>query len=161
MAKPEVPTGPIQIDGKPEPVSIRSIKGAIASLRKVDLEMLQTLIEQKEWKRAINALNAISAKAKKVQSAASRMASRAAKQHWSPLLEETPMAERSLRTRLKDSSGSGRNYAKALHWGIRWEDLRSAWFSRCGRWADADEALARQHRLEREYVDEVGVPFHG
>ena len=88
MAKPEVPTGPIQLDGKPDPVSIRSIKGAIASLRKVDLERVQKLIEPKEWERAINALNAISAKAKKVQSAAGRMASRAAKQHWSPLLKD-------------------------------------------------------------------------
>ena len=88
MAKPEVPTGPIQLDDKPDPVSIRSIKGAIASLRKVDLDKVQKLIEQKEWERAINALNAISAKAKKVQSAAGRMASRAAKQHWSPLLKD-------------------------------------------------------------------------
>ncbi|QNI98046.1 hypothetical protein SynRS9902_02168 [Synechococcus sp. RS9902] len=69
-------------------MSIRSIKGAIASLRKVDLDKVQKLIEQKEWERAINALNAISAKAKKVQSAAGRMASRAAKQHWSPLLKD-------------------------------------------------------------------------
>ena len=88
MAKPEVPTGPIQLDGKPDPVSIRSIKGAIASLAAVDLERVQKLIERKEWERAINALDAISAKAKKVQNTANRMASRAAKQHWSPLLED-------------------------------------------------------------------------
>ena len=88
MAKPEVPTGPIQLDGKPDPVSIRSIKGAIASLATVDLDKVQKLIERQEWERAINALDAISAKAKKVQNAAGRMASRAAKQHWSPLLEE-------------------------------------------------------------------------
>ena len=88
MAKPEVPTGPIQLDGKPDPVSIRSIRGAIASLTTVDLDKVQKLIERKEWERAINALDAISAKAKKVQNAAGRMANRAAKQHWSPLLED-------------------------------------------------------------------------
>lgn len=88
MAKPEVPTGPIQLDGKPDPVSIRSIKGAIASLAAVDLEKVQKLIEGKEWERAVNALVAISAKARKVQNAAGRIANRAAKQHWSPLLED-------------------------------------------------------------------------
>lgn len=69
------------------------------------------------------------------------------------------MAERSLRTRLKDSAG-GRTYADALHWGVRWESIRSQWFSSCGRWADVEDALARQARLEREYADEVGEPFH-
>jgi len=88
MAKPEVPTGPIQMNGKPDPVSIRSIKGAIASLAATDLAKVQKLIEQKEWERAIDALSVISAQAKKVQNAAGRMASRAAKQHWSPLLED-------------------------------------------------------------------------
>lgn len=87
MAKPEVPTGPIQLDGKPDAVSIRSIKGAIASLAETDLDKVQKLIEQREWERVVNALDAISTKAKKVQNAAGRMASRAAKQHWSPLLE--------------------------------------------------------------------------
>ena len=53
------------------------------------------------------------------------------------------MAERFLRTRIKNSSGSGRHYVKCLYWGIRWEVLRSAWFSRCGRLADADEALVQ------------------
>ena len=71
------------------------------------------------------------------------------------------MAERSLRARLKDSTGSDRNYAEALAWGVRWEGIRSAWFSRCGRWADADEALARQHRLEREYREETGASLYG
>ena len=70
------------------------------------------------------------------------------------------MAERSLRARLKDSRGE-RTYADALHWGIRWEGFRSQWFSSCGRWADADDALARQARLEWEYATEVGEPFHG
>ena len=32
---------------------------------------------------------------------------------------------------------------------------------RSGRWAEADDAQARMLRLEREYADEVGVPFHG
>ena len=65
------------------------------------------------------------------------------------------MAERSLRSRLSNSSGSGRSYTEALHWGMRWEGLLSLWFSRYGRWADADEALARQTRFEQEYADEV------
>ena len=71
------------------------------------------------------------------------------------------MAERSLRARITDRAGSGRNYAEALAWGVRWESIRSQWFSGCGRWADADEALARQHRLEREYRDETGVSLYG
>lgn len=69
------------------------------------------------------------------------------------------MPERSLRTRLKDASG--RSYAESLGWGIRWESLRSQWFSRSGRWAEADDAQAGMLRLEREYADEVGEPFHG
>ena len=88
MAKPEVPTGPMSMAGKPDPVRVSSIKGAIAALAEVDLDKVQKLIDQKKWDRAINALDAISAKAKKVQNAAGRMASRAAKQHWSPLLED-------------------------------------------------------------------------
>ena len=71
------------------------------------------------------------------------------------------MAEQSLRSQLSNATGSDRNYADALAWGIRWEGLRSAWFSSCGRWADAEEALARQSRFERDYTDPVGVPFHG
>ena len=70
------------------------------------------------------------------------------------------MAERTLRTRLKDST-SGRTYADSLSWGIRWESIRSQWFSRSGRWADAEDAIARQSRFEREYATEVGEPFHG
>ena len=52
-------------------------------------------------------------------------------------------------------------YEEALAWGVRWEGIRSAWFSSCGRWADADDALARQHRLEREYIDETGEALYG
>lgn len=71
------------------------------------------------------------------------------------------MAERSLRSRLSNSSSSDRSFAECLHWGIRWESLRSQWFSSCGRWAEADDAQARMLRLEREYATEVGEPFHG
>ena len=71
------------------------------------------------------------------------------------------MAARSLRSRITDRTGSGRSYAEALAWGVRYEGFRSAWFSSCGRWADADEALARQHRLEREYIDETGEALNG
>ncbi len=86
-AKPEVPTGPISMDGKPDPVSTSAIKGAIASLAAVDLQKVQQLIERKDWPQAINELDAIAAKSKKVQNAAQRMVSRVARQHWSPLLE--------------------------------------------------------------------------
>ena len=48
-----------------------------------------------------------------------------------------------------------RAYAESLHWGIRWEGLRSKWFSRYGRWAEAEECLARLDYLEREYAGEV------
>ena len=48
-----------------------------------------------------------------------------------------------------------RTYAESLHWGIRWEGLRSKWFSRYGRWAEAEECLARLDYLEREYAGEV------
>ena len=68
------------------------------------------------------------------------------------------MAERSLRGRL---TASDRNYAEALGWGIRWEGIRSSYFSSVGRWADADDAMARQSRLEREYQEETGAPFYG
>jgi hypothetical protein len=85
--KPEVPTGPIPMDGKPDPVSTSAIKGAIASLAEVDLQRIQQLIERKDWPQAVNELDAIAAKSKKVQNAAQRMVSRVAKQHWSPLLE--------------------------------------------------------------------------
>ena len=71
------------------------------------------------------------------------------------------MAEQSLRSRLSNATGSDRNYADALAWGIRWEGLRSSWFSSCGCWADADDALARQSRFEREYRDETGEELYG
>ena len=87
MAKPKVPTGPISMDKKPDPLSVKAIKGSIDSLAAMDLAALQKLIDQREWSRAINALDAISAKARTVQNAAGRLASRAAKQHWNPLLE--------------------------------------------------------------------------
>ena len=86
-AKPEVPTGPISMDGKPDPVSTSAIKGAITSLAAVDLQRVQQLIERKDWPQAINELEAIAVKSKKVQNAAQRMVNRVAKQHWSPLLE--------------------------------------------------------------------------
>ena len=69
------------------------------------------------------------------------------------------MAERSLRTRIQDSASSGRNYAESLHWGIRWESIRSQWFSASGHWADAEDAMACKSRLQREYATEVGEPF--
>ena len=50
---------------------------------------------------------------------------------------------------------AGRTYAETLHWGMRWEGLRSRWFSRFGRWADEEECLARYDHLEREYAEEV------
>ena len=77
------------MDGKPDPVSVKSLKSNIAALGTIDLNKVQELIDKKDWSRAINALDAISAQAKKVQSTAGRMASRAAKQHCSPLLEDT------------------------------------------------------------------------
>ena len=87
MAKPEVPTGPIPMDGKPDPVSIKSLKANIATLAATDLDAIQKLVDQKEWPKAINALDAVSAQAKRVQNSAGRVASRASRQHWSPLLE--------------------------------------------------------------------------
>ena len=45
------------------------------------------------------------------------------------------MAERSTRSRLTYSGKAGRTYAESLHWGMRWEGLRSRWFSLFGRWA--------------------------
>ena len=60
-AKPAVPTGPISMDGKPDPVSTSAIKGAIASLAEVDLQRVQQLIERKDWPQAINELDAIDA----------------------------------------------------------------------------------------------------
>ena len=89
MAKPEVPTGPIPMDGKPDPVSIKSLKANIATPASTDQEAVQKLIDQKEWSQAVNALDAISAQAKQAQNSTGRVASRAAKQHWSPLLERS------------------------------------------------------------------------
>ena len=70
-------------------------------------------------------------------------------------MEEAPMAERSTRSRLTYSGVAGRTYAESLHWGMRWEALRSRWFSRFGRWADSEECLARFDHLEREYAEEI------
>ena len=68
------------------------------------------------------------------------------------------MAERSLRTRLKDSSGSGRNYAEALHWGHP--------MGASAALGSVDVAVGLMPmrpwppaRLEREYADEMGVPI--
>ena len=65
------------------------------------------------------------------------------------------MAERSTRSRLTYSGVAGRTYAESLHWGMRWEALRSRWYSRFGRLADAEECLARFDHLEREYAEEI------
>ena len=77
------------MDGKPDPVSAKALKTNIAALAAMDLGKLQELIDKKEWPRVINACDAIAASTKRVQNAAGRIASRAAKQHWSPLLEGT------------------------------------------------------------------------
>ena len=65
------------------------------------------------------------------------------------------MSERSMRSRLTYSGAISRTYAVSLHWGIRWDGLRSNWFSRYGRWAKTEECLARLDYLEREYAGEV------
>ena len=65
------------------------------------------------------------------------------------------MSERSMRSRLTYSGSASRSYAESLHWGIGWEGLRSKWVSRFGRWAEAEECLARLDYLEREYTDEM------
>ena len=70
-------------------------------------------------------------------------------------MEVVPMSERSMRSRLTYSGATSRTYAESLHWGIRWEGLRSKWFSRHGRWTEAEECLARLDYLEREYAQEV------
>ena len=64
------------------------------------------------------------------------------------------MSNSSLRSRLSKRS-DGRSYAESLYWGIRWEGLRSQWFSRFGHWAQAKEAMARLAHFEQEYDDEV------
>ena len=64
------------------------------------------------------------------------------------------MSNSSLRSRLSKRS-DGRSYAESLYLGIRWEGLRSQWFSRFGRSAQAEEALARLAHFEQEYADEV------
>lgn len=65
----------------------RPLIDALASLKKVDLQRVAQLIERKDWPQACDELEAIAAKGRKVQNAASRMADRVVKQHWSPLLE--------------------------------------------------------------------------
>lgn len=69
------------------------------------------------------------------------------------------MVERSLRTRLKDSSG--RNYADALAWGSRWESLRWHWFNNQNRRAEADSVAARIQLIEDEYFFETGARLYG
>ena len=64
------------------------------------------------------------------------------------------MSNSSLRSRLSKRS-DGRSYAESLYLGIRWEGLRSQWFSHFGRWAQAEEAMARLAHFEQEYADEV------
>ena len=70
-------------------------------------------------------------------------------------MESALMTERSMRSRLAYSGATSRTYAESLHWGIRWEGLRSKWFSRYGCWAEAEECLASLDYLEREYAEEV------
>lgn len=77
------------MDGKPDPVSAKALKTNIAALAAMDLGKLQQLIDNKDWPRVINACDAIAASTRRVQNAASRIASRAAKQHWNPLLEDS------------------------------------------------------------------------
>ena len=70
-------------------------------------------------------------------------------------MEEAPMPERPMRSRLTYSGATSRTYAESLHWGFRWERLRSKWFSRYVCLAEAEECLARLDYLEREYAGEV------
>ena len=70
-------------------------------------------------------------------------------------MEEAPMPERPMRSRLTYIGATSRTYAESLHWGFRWERLRSKWFSRYGCWAEPEECLARLDYLEREYAGEV------
>ena len=70
-------------------------------------------------------------------------------------MEGAPRSKRSMRSRLTYSGATSRTYAESLHWGIRWEGLRSNWFSRYGRWTEAEECPARLDYLEREYAGEV------
>ena len=62
--------------------------------------------------------------------------------------------EGTLRSRLSNRS-DGRSYAESLYWGIRWEGLRSQWFSRLGRCAEAEKALTRLSYHEQKYADDV------
>ena len=62
--------------------------------------------------------------------------------------------EVTLRSRLSNRS-DGRRYAESLYWGIRWEGLRSQWFSRLGRCAEAEKALADLSYLEQKNADEA------
>ncbi len=87
MAKPEVPSGPIKLTGNPGPMSVKTLAENIAALASTDLEKLQGLIDQGKWEQVVNRLNALSMQARRVQNSATRLGSRAAKQHWSPLLE--------------------------------------------------------------------------
>lgn len=64
------------------------------------------------------------------------------------------MSDSSLHSRLSKRS-DGRSYAESLYWAIRWEGLRIQWFSRFGRLAQAEEAMARLAHFEQEYADEV------
>ena len=64
------------------------------------------------------------------------------------------MSDSSLRSRLSKRS-DGRSYAESLYWAIRWEGLRSQWFSRFSRFAEAKKAPARLSYLEQKYADEV------
>ena len=68
------------------------------------------------------------------------------------------MAERSLRSRVTESSG--RSYADALLLGHRWESLRLAWFTSCARWAECEDAMGRLQRIETEYRFETGSCLH-
>jgi len=46
MAKPEAPTGPVPMDGKPDQASVKSLKANIATLASTDLDRIQKLIDR-------------------------------------------------------------------------------------------------------------------
>ena len=41
-----------------------------------------------------------------------------------------------------------RPHIELLEMAIRWEQIRSAWFTNAGQWARVEECLQREHRLE-------------
>ena len=49
-------------------------------------------------------------------------------------------------TRLR---GKDRSHVDLLQMAIRWEQVRAAWFSRQGNWAESEACVAREQRLEQ------------